>query len=820
MQMVGYQIKCYEKLYDSLVNMDKQLILFTGQKGCGKSTIIEELANALKETWKVYLLMGSGKTSPPYYTWYAAQKSVKQVKNRITDISFGVNFQPVGLPVGIEMSIGLTSAETVFNGNEQAILKDIKRTTIEDDILFLADDYNAWDQASKELLEKILICKTNIFGSEKHIHIILIDSQFDISSDMFSKFTNEYIEVCAMDKIRLEDIVQIVNQQPEIKALQICDLDNIIHFTGYDLRLINLAVQYQQNNVDFFEVHSLKDLLEKRISHISKNHEAVCHALEYVSIIDSLFSEKEAAYLLDKEPLHAERILDKAVDLYLIRKRHAYDFPNLEIQKYFEEKLDIEKKYLHHRFAQYLQLHHPEDYLSRAYHLYLSEEANNDQNIVNAAYLTAIGIVRRKEITGGIPELTVEKQLSKIICKLPTMIKDLVKSNITTYFEGNTVLNKCNYSEAIIQFAGLNIMYAPKAFAVEVMRLHLLSHIQLADDMYEIKRVANEIYDQIIDVEFCEDEIWCRIALLLLEVYGDRHIQLDKFLQLKSGFESRIRKHMNKTVFRSLYAKYACKSALFYNSLIAVKLTDESCEFFRTYSSTLNLYFSLCNNAANRIVCGEYVEAEKRLRECKEIISDNLDISFPSTYKIENNLIINNFLQSEGELLNYSSRNKETIIPAAATAVIKLEQLRDQQGYEVSHVINFNLLSMYMICDMKKQAADLLQKFEEEYKNLDVFYKYYYHNIYCANNILMEAYNDALHHLEILENLHVVLLSSFSKVLNKRNQILHQLIYEKYNGDSYCFNYEFIRRGIHIQDSSASFWGRGFLLSDLQFLSW
>lgn len=199
MPLVGYQIECYEKLYDSLVNMDKQLIFFTGQKGCGKSTIIEELANIFKETWKVYLLAGIGETSPPYYTWYVAQKSVKQVKNRITDISFGVSFQPVGLPVGIEMSIGLTSGETMFNGNEQAIIKDIKRTAIEDNILFLADDYNAWDQASKELLEKIAICKTDIFGKEKMIvdyfnKLCTNDIEFQRSIESSTKNTSAVIK--------------------------------------------------------------------------------------------------------------------------------------------------------------------------------------------------------------------------------------------------------------------------------------------------------------------------------------------------------------------------------------------------------------------------------------------------------------------------------------------------------------------------------------------------------------------------------------------------------------------------------------------------
>jgi hypothetical protein len=89
----------------------------------------------------------------------------------------------------------------------------------------------------------------------------------------------------------------------------------------------------------------------------------------------------------------------------------------------------------------------------------------------------------------------------------------------------------------------------------------------------------------------------------------------------------------------------------------------------------------------------------------------------------------------------------------------------------------------------------------------------------CAKSILTGNYSDAIEHLEILETLHVVLLSNYFKVLNKRNLLLHELISCQFIGDAYDFNYEFVKRGIRAQDPSASFWGRGFLLSDLQFLS-
>jgi hypothetical protein len=231
------------------------------------------------------------------------------------------------------------------------------------------------------------------------------------------------------------------------------------------------------------------------------------------------------------------------------------------------------------------------------------------------------------------------------------------------------------------------------------------------------------------------------------------------------------------------------------------------------------LYFSLCNNAANKIICGEYSDASSRLQECKRIIDENPEINFPSVYKIENNITIASFLQNEGKMFDYFSRKKEDILQAAKTAITMFEKLLICKEYESSHIIEFNLLSMYMLCDMNEPALKLLNKFKDEYQRFDVFYKYYYDNCCCAKNILLGKYNIALSHLKNMENANVLLLSKFSRILDSRNKIIRQLISEKYSGDSFCYNYEFVRRGLRVQDVSAAFWERGFLLSDLQFFS-
>jgi hypothetical protein len=402
--------------------------------------------------------------------------------------------------------------------------------------------------------------------------------------------------------------------------------------------------------------------------------------------------------------------------------------------------------------------------------------------------------------------------------ELPSYIGVLIRSNISSYINGSLLLFQCKFIEAIEYFTEIQFVYANIAFSVETMRLLLLCHVQLADDLLEIKRLSDDIYSYLTAEEFNENEIWCRTALLLLEVYGDRHVQVDKFSYLKKGFESRIRNHMYQSAFRLLYAKYACKSNLFFNAVIAVKLTDESCDYFRDYNSVLDLYFSLCNNAACRTICGEYETSAQRLKECGKLIEESKNTSFPSVYKIKNNIIINEFLDCEGNLLDYESRKKEKIVAAAEKAIKCFELLRGQQGYEVSRVIEFNLLGMLMLCE-KEESDTIIQSFKSEYRLLDAFYKYYYHNACCMKKILNCSHNDALNDLAELENLNVILLSSYNKVFYKRNNIIRKLISDEFHGSAYELNYEFIKQGFRVQDKSASFWGRAFLLSDLQFLS-
>ncbi len=817
MSLIGYQQDVFNKLCHLLADEYCSSVILTGPRGCGKNHIVEEFAASLLENWAIFILKGIGELKPPYSVWYNCTPTNLQ-NAKLSNVSLGINFKPIGSPIGCGFGVRFSENHILFNENEQSIIKVItNKSSASGHILFIAEDYSSWDTASKELLFKIKSLKEKLFGANKIVHSLITVPESDFSN---LQIEDNDIPIKIEDKsISVDDIRKIIESRPDIDVLQLHDLDKIIEFTGKDIDLIILAIYYKGSNTTTLGVDSFQKLLEKRVSSILQNKRKICRILECVSILNNFFSEKEAAYLLEGNQAITEKKLDEAVGMRLIRKNQEYDFPNDEIRIFFENRLDSEKKYLHYKFSIYLQNNFPQDYLNRAYHLSRSGNAYSDHNLLEAAYLLSLEIARRIDVTGHLPDTVLMRHLDDMTAKLPSMVQNIVKTNINDYLIAQYLLHQGSYSEAIIHLNNLNLIFTSRLFYIDVQRILLLCHVLLADDQNEIRRLSEDLYENISDSSFHEDELWCLAALVLFEVFGDKDVDLEKFKNIKKGFEERIRIHMYQSTFCSLHAKYASKSILFYNAIIAAKMTEESCQYYRDCNNFLNLYLSLCNYAANKIVCGDYDLALKSLQECKSITEDNSDTYFPSFYKIENNRIIAEFLRKEGRLFDYDSRDRNIILEAASIASNQLVSIQNQQGVEKSHVIEFNIISMYLIEGQIEKAVNLCKKFEYQYKYLDPFYRYYYHNACFALCLLTRLHSRAYEHLEKLEKSDVILLHGFSKILEERNKILHLLIDEPFIGDSFDLNYAILKKGFRVQDTSASFWGRVFLLADLQFLS-
>lgn len=104
---------------------------------------------------------------------------------------------------------------------------------------------------------------------------------------------------------------------------------------------------------------------------------------------------------------------------------------------------------------------------------------------------------------------------------------------------------------------------------------------------------------------------------------------------------------------------------------------------------------------------------------------------------------------------------------------------------------------------------------------LDEFYQYYLHDLNYANALLKGDVASAKESLEILKSLDPPLLRHYRIILQKRQLVQEDLLTTQkiINGDPFEYHRIIHTACSHVQDDSCYFWGRGFLLSDLQFLS-
>lgn len=105
--------------------------------------------------------------------------------------------------------------------------------------------------------------------------------------------------------------------------------------------------------------------------------------------------------------------------------------------------------------------------------------------------------------------------------------------------------------------------------------------------------------------------------------------------------------------------------------------------------------------------------------------------------------------------------------------------------------------------------------------DIDEFYQYYLYDLNYANALLKGDITSAKNALNRLNLLDAPLLHHYHAILKKRQLVQEELLTSQIviNNDPFEYHSVIQTTCNHVQDNSCYFWGRGFLLSDLQFLS-
>lgn len=815
MSLAEFEQELVDLLYDRLITDDENKgITLYGDVGCGKSTIALSLANNLMEGWTIFYIEGIDPNLSPYLTWHIGTKLYSKKKlNLGSDISFGISFLPVPVSLEFGTSITTTSTNYFLTPSEEAIISNIKKQTDANrKILFIADNFELWDIPSKQLLQKIMHPQLEVL-SEYHL-VALIVAQDNKSIEVPVSW--EYIGV---PDIPDESLLHILRENGHTEQIHI---EDIRICAGNDLSLAIMAANYYAENGE--NTNNFIEIMDRRCDCLPTEKQEVRKILEPLSIVDSYFSKDEAAFFLDSTPKDkyeteylAEEYLQLAEEQMLIKGENRFLFANDKVKDYFKVKLAKKERYYHHKFSEFLQEHHPEDYYSRGKHLALSLQLSDTKTIVEAWQLLLLAYFRRSTEIGNTDDVyNILDYIEKLINRLPPSAIDTQHNVLVEFINGYQEFTKYNYKNALLHFQAITPSRLIPACLAECQRLILLCHIQLAEDLRIIIQSANELYNTIEDIGYLENEQYCRAALVLLDAYIDRSNDREKVNILKNKIIRIIQEHIGIPEFDEFEACYNRKAALYYAAIVACRQTEESIRFYKKHCNRNGTYMALCNHSGNAIVSGQYHIAKAAIEECISIMNNSDGWYYPSQYKIENNRILLEFLAEEKNACG----DRKKILLAAHKSVNQFSKIIGHQCDEVSHVVLFNYIGLSMLCQTDTWELELSNA-NRLLPDLDEFYQYYLHDLNYANALLKGDVTNAKKAIDKLKLLDAPLLRHYRIILQKRRFVQEELLtlQTRFNGDPFEYHSIIQTACRHVQDDSCYFWGRGFLLSDLQFLS-
>ena len=814
MNLADYQQDIIIQIYHMLTDDDyNKVISLHGDTGCGKSTIALGVTEQLKEGWTFFFIEGVDQNLAPYLTWHIGTKMYSKKKLDLGgEISFGINFSPMPISLEFGGAAQYNKQSFVLTPSEEALVAGIKKRAAGNrHILFIADNYELWDVPSKQFLQKLMFPRLNLL-SDFHLVTLLI-SRNKVSVD-----GNTPLDIPVGD-IPDDNILYILRQKGHSERINIKDIRAC---AGNDLTLALMAADYynQSNSL----TQNFNEIMKKRCKELTPQDQNACKILEPLSIIDSYFTKDETAFFINSAPNDADETEYLAEEYLTFAKKQLfivgaenYHFTNERIKSYFKTQLSKREKYHHRKFSGYLQKRHADDYYNRGKHLRLSLQTNDSKFILESWQLLFLSYLRRASKIGEMDDIyNILDQINSLLNRLNGDLEETQRHTLNEFMSGYQEFSKYNYKKALFHLQSITPSRLIPASLAECQRLILLCYVQLAENPLIICQLAEELYETVNTLNFCEDEQYCRAALVLLDVYIDRSNDSQKVRILKKKFIQIIQQHMGSATFEEFEACYNRKASLYYSAVIASRQTAQSIQFYRSNFNRNGLYMALCNHLANTIVAGDYLVAEQTLNECDVMLRQNDGWYYPSRYKIENNRILLKFLLDERTFLE----NRNQYLISVKKAAMAFSEIMENQEDEVSHVILFNYLAFSLLYGSKTIEKDL-EKASRELSDIDDYYQYFLHDLLFAHALLQNNTITAKKELCILKKLDVPLLREYRQIFNKRQNEQENLLNApwKLKGDSMMYHICISTACAHIQDPSCQFYGRGFLLSDLQFLS-
>ncbi|HEY2491644.1 MAG TPA: ATP-binding protein [Paenibacillus sp.] len=814
----GRQLTVLSKIEQAFDN-DNTIVHLHGPAGGGKTTLVKEYVQFVIskfEDWSVYYIEGNKNPVEAYATITLAE-GINRPKHELS--GFNLNF---GFKIAELFNLGIAGVfqkKPEFDPKVNFVIEELRKKTASN-ILIVADSFQYWDAASQSFLMTLKNYQKKLLGN-KSVKILLV-------TDDDTKQLSEYIDLKTLyfegmeltfslpGKAELRELLYLLGYK-DLKISE-AELDIIMSITGGHLEIIKLFIEgyfYSKQgklSTDSSLIDVLK-MLEYRLDRFGENKKILSNVLQASSIISGDFKAEQIKYLLG-ESTDIDALLKESCEGTILRESNHFIFSNVFIQQLFYEKLKESGNNFKFKieYAKYLKEQEPENYVGRAY--YLSSGDHNNEFSFEIIELFTLAYCRNIESS-------TEDAESK---RIEILIKEKVDScmhihGVRTQYNNFLHLKNAyglyfqeKYDEANKELDQTSLT-GPMLLMSEIKRMRLVIALMLNMNTKNVRRLAVELHDILLELKSHEKEQWCKIAFTLFSTYSNK---LDDFHQSESivnellafinmNYKNKLFEYMGKIISR--------KASVFKNAAVSRHYTADSVVFFEDRKDYLQYYLALCNHSGNLLVVGEYDNSISGLQKCLELVAEHPILQFPSQEKVFNNLILATFLKKYREIQVF---DEESI----SYAIAGFEKEISDVSCESNAILYINLINLYVIKGDYDSSHDMLDNHLNKILkgNEDSFYRYHISNINLSMSILQQSWKEAAKYLNQIKDNFPNFHKKNEDLIQKRNYALSLLVNNKI-----CMRPDQLDKWVYEHsnplDDAGGFYCRLFLFSDLQFTS-
>jgi len=688
--------------------------------------------------------------------------------------------------------------QTLFlNTQEQDILYVIQRCARQDRLMLVIDQMEDWDEDSWNLLTLILSGKLDELYPSLADALIVIGGNEKISSTLDS---------ITIDLPRNDFTIRLLNLDEMPVALQTFkfpemgseDRERLYKITHSRLDLLSDVSNYFNKTGSLALSTGWSDfytnLVKRRIEELRTHISDLESVLTAAAIVGETFTLNDVACLTGSTIDSVTKTLSLATEEQLIiATGEVARFDSSELHNYFHQAGANEHIQYHSKFAECLRLMRPGDYVHRSYHLFLAKDYENAQICHALAVLSARREYRalpNSDFLNTAPHsVNISEYLDKMLKAFQAFESDRISDGLAIIeqiedFLPDELLAERDYMEAVLLLATSSV-----------------------SDYDRARRVLERwmAFEK-------EGELWSRVAQNLIMAqaqtgYLEQALQLEKEL---TAFYWRRRQTDPWALFglNVLRRRSECL-----HSLIAVtQRLENALAFFGTSEPEflprhpIQFYYTLTNLVGNLLASGRFQEASGKALLLEELIKQHSSVPWPSPEVATNNSIIAHYLSG--------------ILKADAASDLMGQIAKDSFESGDSILLQNNLAVLLILSGKSEKARKILDSAYASMmknENPDIYHQYFV----CSNlGTLMLLDGNIAEASNIIESCNEKIDQFYPAVkatINYRQQLLKEVIAQPPKIKPTEFDNFLIQRyGMQVGPQWA-FYGRGFLLTDIQF---